>query len=159
VALVLGACSSPRTASPGTVAGDVPAPVVSLPKQLLGLEIVAENVDAKLEGIRGSYLDGVGLYSFRQSDELLRATLQVGRFNAVAEPDEARFRNQVIAGLGSTVPEELRLGKERVYLTSGNEQNIFAWFDDEGFYVLSVRNDYPFPRTLLRRLVTADILK
>jgi hypothetical protein len=46
-----------------------------------------------------------------------------------------------------------------VYLTTGNDQNIFMWFADRGFFVLSVRDDYEFPRTLLRRLVEMEIVR
>jgi hypothetical protein len=46
-----------------------------------------------------------------------------------------------------------------VFLSAGTEQNIFSWFDPKGFYVLSVRGDYPFSRTLVRRLVELHPLR
>jgi hypothetical protein len=133
--------------------------VVSLPSQILGLKVVEENVASEIRGVSETYLDSVGLFSFREADDLLRATLQVGRFNEVAEPQRQRFREAIIAQLGSTVPIQLRVGDRDVWLTSGTEQNIFTWFDNQGFYVLSVRSDYAFPRTLLRRLLEADLLR
>lgn len=133
--------------------------VVSLPSQILGLKVVEENVTSEVRGVSGTYLDSLGLFSFRETDDLLRATLQIGRFNDVAEPERKRFRDAIIAQLGSTVPLQLRVGDNDVYLTSGTEQSIYSWFDDNGFYVYSVRSDYPFPRTLMRKLLEAELIK
>jgi hypothetical protein len=88
----------------------------------------------------------------------LRATLQVSEFNEVAPNDKERFRDSVIGQLGSSVPVELRVGDEKIFLSAGGEQNIVAWFDDFGFYALSVRGDYPFPRTMIRKLLSMEIL-
>lgn len=133
--------------------------MVSLPSQILGLKIVEENVTTEIKGVNETYLDSLGLFSFREEDDLLRGTLQVGRFNEVAEPDRKRFRDAIIAQLGSTVPLQLRVGEDDVWLTSGTEQNIFTWFDEKGFYVLSVRSDYAFPRSLLRKLLETELLQ
>ena len=133
--------------------------VATLPSQILGLRVVEENVTSEIKGINETYLDSLGLFSFREADDLLRATLQIGRFNEVAEPQRRRFRDAIIAQLGSTVPLRLRVGDDDVWLTSGTEQSIFSWFDDEGFYVLSVRSDYAFPRSLLRKLLEIDVLR
>jgi hypothetical protein len=154
--LVLSSCGGGEEATSRVAAT---RPVVTLPSQILGLKVKVENVSSQIAGVNSSYLDGVGLFSFRETDKLLRATLQVSRFNDVAEPEKARFRDAIVAQLGSTVPLALRVGEDRVYLTSGSEQNIFSWFDPNGFYVLSVRSDYPFPRTLLRKLLDADLLR
>ena len=62
------------------------------------------------------------------------------------------------AQLGSTVPVRIRVGSTDVYLSAGTDQSIYTWFADDAFYVMSVRSDYPFPRTLLRKLVEAKIL-
>ena len=133
--------------------------VVTLPSQILGLKVVEENVTGDIKGISGTYLDSLGLFSFREENDLLRSTLQVGRFNDVAEPQRKRFRDAIITQLGSTVPIQLRVGTNDVWLTSGTEQNIFTWFDSKGFYVLSIRSDYSFPRTLLRKLLETRLLK
>lgn len=154
--LFLPACGNSSEAVPRTQTSKA---VVSLPTQILGLKVVEENVAGEIRGVSGTYLNSLGLFSFREEDDLLRATLQIGRFNDVAEPQRKRFRDGIIAQLGSTVPVQLRIGDRDVYLTSGTEQNIFSWFDPEGFYVYSVRSDYAFPRTLLRKLLEADILR
>jgi hypothetical protein len=134
------------------------AAVVNLPSRLVGLRVVRENVTSQLQGVSASYLDSVGLFSFREKSNLLRGTLQVGRFNKVAHPDQSRFRDGVIAQLGSTIPVRVRVGHTDVWLSAGTDQSIYTWFSGEAFYVLSVRSDYPFPRTLLRKLVTENLL-
>lgn len=154
--LFLPACGNESEAVPRRTVGK---PVVSLPSQILGLKVVEENVTGEIRGVSGTYLDSLGLFSFREDDDLLRATLQVGRFNDVAEPQRKRFRDAIIAQLGSTVPLQLHVGESDVWLTSGTEQNIFTWFDSKGFYVLSVRSDYGFPRSLLRRLLETQLLR
>ncbi len=131
---------------------------VNLPSQLLGLRVKVENIRPHLTDVQQTYLQGVGLFSFRETDDLLRATLQVGRFNDVAEQEKQRFRDAIVGQLGSSVPVKLRVGLKEVYLSTGSDQNIFSWFDDLGFYVLSIRSDYPFPRTLLRRLLEMELL-
>ena len=136
-----------------------PAPaVVNLPSRLVGLRVVRENVSGELQGVSASYLDSLGLFSFREKSNLLRATLQVGRFNKVAKPNQGRFRDAVIAQLGSTIPVRIRVGHTDVWLSAGTDQSIYTWFAEDAFYVMSVRSDYPFPRTLLRKLVEAKIL-
>jgi hypothetical protein len=155
--LLAPACSSSEADSPPT-----PAPAsayqVNLPAQLLGLKVVSENIRSNLDRIQQSYLQGIGLFSFREGNDLLRATLQVGRFNAVADQKKQDFQDDVIGQLGSSVPIPLRVGDRTVHLATGSDQNIFSWFDEKGFYVLSVRSDYPFPRTMMRRLLKMELL-
>jgi hypothetical protein len=132
--------------------------IARLPDQVLGLKVVEENVTSEIRGVSGTYVDSLGLFSFREENDLLRATVQIGRFNDVAEPQKQRFRNAIVAQLGATVPTQLKVGDRIIYLTTGSEQSIFSWFDDVGFYVLSVRSDYPFPRSLLRKLVETQLV-
>jgi hypothetical protein len=156
--LLLVACGSGTQAVERTTAARA---VANLPSQVLGLKVVEENISKDVRGVSRTYVDSLGLFSFRESNDLLRATIQIGRFNEVAEPRKQQFRNAIVAQLGSTVPTQLRLGRTIVYLTTGSEQSIFTWFDREGrgFYVMSVRSDYSFPRSLLRKLVEAELVR
>lgn len=157
VCAVVASCSSDEP--PGR-AEITPARLeAQLPATVLGLEVVEENVRGDIKGLSRAYLESVGLFSFRENDDLLRATLQIGRFNDVAPNELERFRDSIIGQLGASVPIELRVGDDRVFLAAGGEQSVYTWFDDEGFYALSVRSDYPFPRTMVRRLVGIDILR
>ena len=145
----------------GTQASTASTPVkasVNLPSKVLGLRVVREDVSSEVKGVTATYLDSIGLFSFREKSNLLRATLQVGRFNKVASPQQSKFRDAIIGQLGSTVPIRLRVGNSDVWLSSGSDQSVFSWFSGNAFYVLSVRSDYPFQRTLLRELMDAEVL-
>jgi len=150
--LTLAACGG------GTEAATAPpaaSAVVTLPSRVLGLRAVRENVAGDVGGVSASYLSSLGLFSFREKSNLLRATLQVGRFNNVASPQKGKFRDAIISQLGATVPVRLRVGSTDVWLSAGSDQAIYSWFASDGFYVLSVRSDYGFQRSLLRELMKA----
>lgn len=125
----------------------LPADVV--PSELLGLKSAQEDMTETLTNVRRSYVDGVGLYSFRQGD-LLEATLQVSRFNDNADVGDARFRQTLLSQIGGTIPKPVRVGEDTVYLTSATKQTIAVWFRGRNLLVLAVREDYPQPRALLR---------
>ncbi len=156
-ALLLGAAACGGGSNAETIAKPSAA-VVNLPSRLVGLRVVRENVGAQLRGVSASYLDSLGLFSFRERSNLLRASLQVGRFNKEARPNQGRFRDAVIAQLGSTIPVRIRVGDTNVWLSQGTDQSIYTWFSGSAFFVLSVRTDYPFPRTLLRKLVGHEMI-
>jgi hypothetical protein len=149
------ACGGGSAAAPAASPSIKPA-VIVLPSQVLGLRVVREDVAGEIQGISSSYLDSLGLFSFREKSNLLRGTLQVGHFNKVATPQKLKFRDAIIAQLGSTVPVRLRVGTSDVWLSSGTDQAVYTWFSGDSFYVLSVRSDYPFQRTLLRDLMAAS---
>ena len=135
-----------------TGAGKVEAPRVKVPSQILGLLVAPEDVSAQTNDVERPYLDAVAVFSLREED-LLRATLQVGRFNRIARPNQAAFRKQVVSTVGGTVAEEMTVEGLSVYATSGTDQQLYSWIDGDGFYVLSIHKDFEFPRTLLRRVI------
>jgi hypothetical protein len=155
-AVSLTACSSDDPEPARNVTAEPSS--ARLPAKVLGLEVVEEKVGQNISDVQRTYLRSIGLFSFREGDDLLRATLQVSEFNEVAPNERERFRDSVIGQLGTSVPIELRVGEEKLFLAAGGEQNIYAWFDDHGFYALSVRSDYPFPRTMVRKLLGLEIL-
>lgn len=156
VALFATGCGNDDLAGAVTGAPEPTSPRIGIPALILGLTVQQEDISGQIEQVDRSYLDSVGMFSLREND-LLRATLQIGRFNALARPRSDNFRNSIVGLLGSSKPLELRLGSTLVYSTSGNEQNVYLWFNDDGMFVLSVHRDYEFPRTLLRRIVDLDI--
>ena len=153
--IALASCSATKAPAATDTTGQVTS--VNLPSEILGLHIVSENVQGTIKGVSGTYLQSLGLFSFREKSNLLRATLQVGVFNKLAPATLDRFRSSIIGQLGSSVPIQVRMGTRKIYVSTGTEQNIFTWFDDKAFYVLSVRSDFPFQRTLLRDLVAIQI--
>jgi hypothetical protein len=155
-ALLTVACSSDEPEAAGNVTARRSA--ARLPEKILGLEVHEEKIGQNITDVQRTYLRSIGLFSFREGEELLRATLQVSEFNDVAPNERERFRDSVIGQLGTSVPVELRVGDDKLFLAAGGEQSIYAWFDELGFYALSVRSDYPFPRTMVRKLLNMEIL-
>lgn len=142
--------------SVATGPGDVRAPRVSMPSQILGLRVEQEDVSTLIEEVDRSYFDSVGMFSLRE-DDLLRATFQLARFNFAARPNDARFRSSIIGLLGSSTPQQILVEDTIVYATSGSEQIVYVWFRDRAMFVLSVHRDFEFPRTLLRRALRVEL--
>ena len=153
VAVLGAACTGDVAAEFG--GGARPA-VLELPAQLVGLSVVPEDVGSNLETIDRPYVDSVAVFSMRDGD-LLKATLQVARFNRLARPGDASFRNSIVSTIGGRRPVAFRVADTIVHSTAASEQNLFAWFAEDGFFVLSVQKDFEFPRTLLRRLVELNL--
>jgi hypothetical protein len=130
--------------------GKVGTLAVSLPQEMLGLRLAPEDVSKGLSVARPSYVEALGLYSLR-SDDLLQATLQVGRFRPGVDSGRASFRSAIVGRIGSSVPRAFRLGDDTVYLTAGTRQRIAVWFRGRYQYVLAVRDDFREWRTLLRQ--------
>lgn len=160
-AACLALLSTGCTSADGTISslpggGPVEATTIRFPAQLVGLEVVPENVSKVVSAVKRPYVDSLTVFSFREK-ELLRATLQLSRFNRLARPNDSKFRASIIGLLGSSKPLLIRVDDTTVYVTAGNKQNVFVWFNDKGLFVLSVTLDYQFPRTLLRRVIEQDI--
>ncbi len=129
-----------------------------LPQQVVGLQVGAEKVGEKLKGVQRPYVDTVAVFSLREPDPpVLQASLQVNRFNRAARPNDRAFRESIVATIGGTNPISLRVDDEPVYATTEAEQIVFVWFEGGGMFVLNVQKAFPFPRTLLRRLIELDL--
>lgn len=129
---------------------------LALPQRIVGLQVGAEMVGDSLKEVQRPYVDTVAVFSLRE-DDLLRASLQVNRFNRAARPDDRNFRQTIIATIGGTDPVLLRVDDETVYATTAGEQTVFVWFEGNGMFVLNVQKEFAFPRTLLRRFVDLDL--
>ncbi len=120
-----------------------------IPSELLGLPVTQEEQAATLARAERSYVGAVGLYSLRR-DDLLQATLQVSEFNENANVSDPKFRGSLLGQIGGSKPKAVRMGKDTVYLTTGTRQRISIWFRDRYLFILSTRDEYTQPRTLLR---------
>lgn len=151
---VLGGCGGSSAASPEATPGknihSLPADLV--PSPVLGLTVTRESVKGQLAGTSSSYADALALYAFRQGD-LLEATLQVTHFNKKARVGSEKFRQRLIARIGGQQPREVRIGTDDVFLTTGTQQQVAIWFRNRYLFVLSSREDFAQPRTLLRRAI------
>lgn len=151
VATVASGCGGNPIAGLGARGEDIEQlPADAVPSELLGLKVTQEDMTTSLAGSKDSYVDGVGLYAYRSEDDLLQATLQVSKFIDDARYRDAGFRSSVVAKIGGSVPRVVRLGDQRVYLTTGSKQQIAVWFRDQYLFVLSSRDDFTQPRALLR---------
>jgi hypothetical protein len=155
VALAAVACGGETSAAATNQSGE-PAPSIKLPSRLLGLKVTNEDISSSLQQNQQAFIDSVGLFAFRRSKDVLEATMQVSRFSPGARPEASNFRGSIISRIGGTNPRVVRVGKQSLYLTSGRDQVVFVWFKKRGFFVLTVRRDYAFPRTLLRRILESN---
>lgn len=153
--VTLGACTAGDTEFPGVDGKDVkPLEEGVVPGELLGLKVASEDATATLATFRATYLEAFSLFSLRRGEQL-EATLQVGR---MAKPAAERedIRNGVIAMIGGSRPARARYGTDIVHLTKSTRQQVAVWFDQQYLFVLSVREDFDRPRSLLRAALAID---
>lgn len=151
-AVACGAASA--TGTPGRQLQDIDTSVV--PSTLNGLQVTHEDIRSTLvKGGANTYLSAAGLFSVRRQN-VVQATLQISRFNSTAKPANTKFRQAILNLLGSGAPTPVTLGTDTVYLTTGNKQRVFVWFKTAYLMVLSVRDDYDQPRTLLREALAVN---
>lgn len=150
----LGACAS-KTASVGQpIAGKSIKKIDAslLPGEVAGLKVTAENLDTQLAGVKRSFVNELGLFGLRRGD-LLVSTLEVSHFNSAAKVQDPKFQASVLARIGASVPKLYILSGNHVFLTSGNKQTVAVWFRKQTMLVLSVRQDYATPRSLVRQML------
>lgn len=159
VLALAGLATACGTSQASQVSSQVTPAEIGLPSKLLGLQVEEQDVAERLEVIDASYLDALSLFGFREDNEqeTLRAALQVGRFNDLARPEDPVFRQRIVAQTGVSIPEEIRVGDHPVYMSAGSLQYSFLWFAEDYMYVLTVRRDYQFSRTMLRRLLEGSL--
>ena len=148
------ACGSDDGASAeGTAGKDIkPLDENVVSGEILGLQVTREDVSDALTDAGASYVDEAALFGFRRAN-LLQATLQASRFAEEARPEDAAFRASVVNQIGGVKAQQVRVGRHDVYLTRGTRQRIAVWFEGEDYYILSTREDFEQPRTLLRRVL------
>lgn len=146
---VLGACTDTKAIEDAAATDKVKTiPVSALPPTILDLTVAAEPVK-ELETARRAYVEEIGLFSLRDKD-LVQATIQVSKFNEKAHPEKREFQLAVVNRVGGTVPRRYRMGDRQVYFTTATKQTVAAWFEEDELYILSIREDYPYPRQLVR---------
>lgn len=144
----LGACGGKAVAgTSGKEIKQLPPDFVG--SELLGLPIAQEDMTATVARADDAFVESIGLYSMRR-DDLLQATLQVSKFRSNAPIEKASFRSSVVRQIGGRTIETFRMGSTTVYRTTGRKQTISLWFRGRYLFVLSVRESFTQPRTLLR---------
>lgn len=123
-----------------------------IPAEVLGLNVTTENTKDYVDAVNRSYMDEFGLYAFRKGD-LLQATLQVIKFTEDANYEDPKFRGQLVTQIGSSKAQPFRMDETEIQLTTGTKQQIGIWFKDRYMFVMSIRDEYLQPRTLLRTVL------
>jgi hypothetical protein len=146
--LVATACGNARVeGTAGRKIAELPADLV--PSELMGLPVTQEDMSASLSTQKDAFVEAIGLYAMRRS-ELVQATLQVSRFRSNAPVARSSFRTSVVSQIGGRKSQQFRMGESTVYRTTGRKQVISLWFRGPYLFVLSVRDTFDHPRSLLR---------
>jgi hypothetical protein len=118
------------------------------PAVINGLKVKQEDIGKPGPRSSRDYLVDVRLYSLRTKDQL-QGTLQIGRFRDSA-PTTLAFHRQIASHVGTTVPREQRVGGTTVFVTKGKRLAIAVWFTGRDMFVLSIRETYGAPKSLIR---------
>ena len=155
-AVLLTGCVQETVSTKGTPGSAVkPLGTSVVPPTMLGLAVKQEDVKAALAESRSSYVTALSLYSLRKG-KLLQATLQVSKVDQETVDTVPNFETAVAQSIGGTVPRIAKIGDDRVFVTRGNRQRLSVWFRGAYMFVLSTRDDYTQPRTLLRTALAID---
>jgi hypothetical protein len=118
------------------------------PSSLSGLAVKQEDIGKPGPRSARDYLVDVRLYSLRAKKQL-EGTLQIGRFRDSA-PTTLGFRRQIAGQVGTSVPREQRIASTTVFVTRGKRLGIAVWFRGRDMFVLSIREGYTKPKSLIR---------
>ena len=146
---LLGACGDDAVVADADARTIAPLDADALPATVLGLDIEREDISEILDATKRPYLEAASLYSMREEDEL-QATLQIGRFADGTAYEDEEFRATLLNTVGGGAVRELRVGDDEVFLTTGDRQQIAIWFRGQDLLILSTREEFERPRTLLR---------
>jgi hypothetical protein len=151
LAAIAPACGGAAEAKVSQVSGKDVRPIEAtiVPSKILGLAVASEEVLGSIAAARRSEVEAAGMFSLRSGD-LLQATLQVSRLRDDRRFRTASFRALVVSQIGSSLAHKTRLDDIDVYLTSGARQRVAVWFKGRYFFILSMRDDYRYQRSLIR---------
>jgi len=126
-----------------------PLPASTMPARINGLHVTAEPLAPLLKGVKESDAVAAGFYALRLG-RTLEATLQVTRFREREHASSPAVQQRVVNQIGASEPTLTRLPEGSAYLSLSNDQRLGVWFRGATMYVLTVRSDYPYPRSLIR---------
>lgn len=140
----LSACASFTPAACGGADDTTLGLEVVPPKQIAGLDVVAEK-DATKALVTASepeatYLCDGTVYALRQDKEL-RAVYQVTRLAPDARLDDRTFLRNLVGNITGSVPQPVEIGGVDVFQIVSNEQIISTWFHGNFMFFLTVRED------------------
>jgi hypothetical protein len=150
-ALVFGACGGSHPAVDRANARQIVPLDAGVPIRIAGLEVVEEDISDTINLASRPYLDAAALYSIRDQD-LLQATLQVGRFSDDVDATDEEFALQLVTLVGAGA-REFRIGDQKVYVTGADRQTLSIWFKANNMFILSTRDTFDGGRSLLRSVI------
>jgi hypothetical protein len=128
-------------------------PANLLPSTYLGLEPHVEDIKDDLAATEANaYIDSIALFSLRKGDRL-EATVQISKLSSKARPKDRAFQERVAGQIGGTTSQRFVMSGVNVYRSAVRKQTLTSWFSGNYFIILSVRDSYTTPRSLLRTLV------
>jgi hypothetical protein len=151
IGMTLASCGGAAEAKVSQVRGKDVKPIDAkvLPTSMQGLAVAPEEVLSSIAPARRSEVEAAGMFSLRAGD-LLEATLQVSRLRNEKRFRTPSFRALVVSQIGSSLAHKTRLDDMDVYLTTGAKQRVAVWFKGRYFFILSMRDDYKYQRSLVR---------
>ena len=152
--LLLGACGEDPPAVDQAKNRSIEELEVSIPLDMAGLEVAEEDITETVADGRRPYLDGAALYSFREED-LLQATLQIGRFAEDVDYRDEDFVSSIITNIGPAA-RRVRMRDKQLYVTGGDRQTLTVWFQDDNMFILSTRDGFEGGRGLLREALQVE---
>jgi hypothetical protein len=152
VALFGAACGTEKPQ--GVAAKNIKAlPASLLSNTYLGLKPHEEDISDDLRLAQANaYIESIGLFSLRKGDRL-EATVQISKLSSKARPKDPAFQERVAGQIGGTTSQRYVMGGVSVFRSSQRKQSLTSWFSGDYFIILSVRDTYATPRTLLRTLI------
>jgi hypothetical protein len=152
VALLVLALGTASVSAAPSVTSSPSAGTHGPPDKIMGLDVQKEDIAKVLtQDKRALYVDRVGLYSFREQNKLLQATLEIARFRSSAPWRSGDFQLSIVGHIGSSVPIVVRAGSQPVYVTTSKGLTLAVWFKDGYLVTLAIRRSYAQPKELLRR--------
>jgi hypothetical protein len=154
--ILLDACAGGRRVASADGEEIKQLDAATVPASLEGLVSRHEDVRAGLNEVRRSYVQSAGLWSLRREDDQVQATLQIIRFFDQPRYESSTFRQIIVNQISSTRPKGTNMGGRTVYRTAGSDQTTALWFRDLNMFLLSIRNDYPKRRSLIRQALEIE---
>jgi hypothetical protein len=157
VALAASACGGSSPVAASARGREIGALELPIPTRVAALKVTEESIEDVLEESRRPYLEAAGLYAFREEDDLLQATLQVGRFADDVDVDDEEFRDLLINNIGQGA-QKVRMGSQDLFLTGADRQTLTVWFDARHLFILSTRDGFEHGRALLRAVLDLELV-
>ena len=155
IASLLGACGG---STPEGVSGADIKPISAsrLPTEILGFEVHEEDVKSNVARTDNAYISAVSVFSLRD-ENLVQATLQVSDLTKQFNIKSGKERASLADKIGGARSAPFHLGSDTVFITQGQRQRVAVWFRGRHLFVLTVRDAFDRPRSLIRAVLDLNV--